>query len=135
MIRRPPRSTLFPYTTLFRSTLPLYRPPGVRLFHGHRQRAVRATGRPTAFRHAELATDRKRPLCHFHPRRSLYDAASHVEGGVSGLAAVFGRTASRRTAAGGQPEPSRDHPPGSASDGSVVALGVANRFRSRRSAR
>src|SRR2546430_13150067 len=27
MIRRPPRSTLFPYTTLFRSTLP----PGVRL--------------------------------------------------------------------------------------------------------
>src|SRR5256885_2957342 len=25
MIRRPPRSTLFPYTTLFRSTLPLNR--------------------------------------------------------------------------------------------------------------
>src|SRR2546422_10738693 len=24
MIRRPPRSTLFPYTTLFRSVLPLY---------------------------------------------------------------------------------------------------------------
>src|SRR5688572_32052322 len=29
MIRRPPRSTLFPYTTLFRST----RPDGVRLYH------------------------------------------------------------------------------------------------------
>src|SRR2546423_13150921 len=31
MIRRPPRSTLFPYTTLFRSTLlsgSLYNPPG-----------------------------------------------------------------------------------------------------------
>src|SRR6266540_4655194 len=26
MIRRPPRSTLFPYTTLFRSVLPLHRP-------------------------------------------------------------------------------------------------------------
>src|SRR5260221_6485106 len=26
MIRRPPRSTLFPYTTLFRSTLPLVSP-------------------------------------------------------------------------------------------------------------
>src|SRR5687767_15275520 len=25
MIRRPPRSTLFPYTTLFRSVMPLYR--------------------------------------------------------------------------------------------------------------
>src|SRR3712207_7263983 len=35
MIRRPPRSTLFPYTTLFRSPVPFglecfrYRPPGV----------------------------------------------------------------------------------------------------------
>src|SRR3712207_7291582 len=27
MIRRPPRSTLFPYTTLFRSTAELKRPP------------------------------------------------------------------------------------------------------------
>src|SRR3712207_9557627 len=26
MIRRPPRSTLFPYTTLFRSTIPLFLP-------------------------------------------------------------------------------------------------------------
>src|SRR3712207_9513297 len=36
MIRRPPRSTLFPYTTLFRSALPLARPavrqrPGPRI--------------------------------------------------------------------------------------------------------
>src|ERR1039458_10783971 len=28
MIRRPPRSTLFPYTTLFRSTGPAFRLPG-----------------------------------------------------------------------------------------------------------
>src|SRR3989454_635920 len=27
MIRRPPRSTLFPYTTLFRSSQPLFKPP------------------------------------------------------------------------------------------------------------
>src|SRR5437899_5805575 len=27
MIRRPPRSTLFPYTTLFRSEVPVVRPP------------------------------------------------------------------------------------------------------------
>src|SRR2546422_7004489 len=30
MIRRPPRSTLFPYTTLFRSRLPLGKPGGDR---------------------------------------------------------------------------------------------------------
>src|SRR6266542_6527532 len=30
MIRRPPRSTLFPYTTLFRSRSPPGRPPGAR---------------------------------------------------------------------------------------------------------
>src|SRR5256885_12349213 len=30
MIRRPPRSTLFPYTTLFRSLLPLVPPLGLR---------------------------------------------------------------------------------------------------------
>src|SRR3712207_8262187 len=29
MIRRPPRSTLFPYTTLFRSDQPVLRPPRV----------------------------------------------------------------------------------------------------------
>src|SRR2546426_4447528 len=31
MIRRPPRSTLFPYTTLFRSTAALSRMPGLRV--------------------------------------------------------------------------------------------------------
>src|SRR5258708_17509319 len=33
MIRRPPRSTLFPYTTLFRSFLPLGRDCGRKLVH------------------------------------------------------------------------------------------------------
>src|SRR5256885_6231229 len=35
MIRRPPRSTLFPYTTLFRSVLPLLGLAGI-LNHGRR---------------------------------------------------------------------------------------------------
>src|SRR2546430_12942224 len=39
MIRRPPRSTLFPYTTLFRS-----RPPPVRLDHEHHLRRVHQDG-------------------------------------------------------------------------------------------
>src|SRR5215467_15386499 len=34
MIRRPPRSTLFPYTTLFRSGQPRRRRPGARLRAG-----------------------------------------------------------------------------------------------------
>src|SRR3712207_7968091 len=47
MIRRPPRSTLFPYTTLFRSHLRRPAEPG-----GHHHRAER--GRPVAVRgHAE----------------------------------------------------------------------------------
>src|SRR2546430_8108336 len=39
MIRRPPRSTLFPYTTLFRSARHLAQPcPGRRRYHGRRLR-------------------------------------------------------------------------------------------------
>src|SRR6266536_4936739 len=41
MIRRPPRSTLFPYTTLFRSCAPPRSPFGAR----HRARGVRAQDR------------------------------------------------------------------------------------------
>src|SRR5436305_3384204 len=35
MIRRPPRSTLFPYTTLFRSRARARHATGRRLWHGH----------------------------------------------------------------------------------------------------
>src|SRR3712207_8924782 len=38
MIRRPPRSTLFPYTTLFRSRLPLRRRRRGRRAHGPQRR-------------------------------------------------------------------------------------------------
>src|SRR3989454_10547638 len=46
MIRRPPRSTLFPYTTLFRSRLPCSSSPGTSLMQfagqiwGHRPHAT-----------------------------------------------------------------------------------------------
>src|SRR2546430_8655611 len=47
MIRRPPRSTLFPYTTLFRSQ------------HLGRDRIAREQGRPVGEYLAHLRTDRK----------------------------------------------------------------------------
>src|SRR5689334_24098116 len=47
MIRRPPRSTLFPYTTLFRSHRRRQRPRVGRVRGGRRgEAAVRAGGRP-----------------------------------------------------------------------------------------
>src|SRR2546426_5498801 len=46
MIRRPPRSTLFPYTTLFRSTAPVSRRSrSDRDRSGHRHRRERASRR------------------------------------------------------------------------------------------
>src|SRR5207249_12310753 len=44
MLRRPPRSTLFPYTTLFRSLRPHRRPPREGVFEG------RLPGEPAAAR-------------------------------------------------------------------------------------
>src|SRR3712207_7915735 len=60
MIRRPPRSTLFPYTTLFRS-----------LLHG-----VAALGRPAVHGHP------RRPRV--APRRGGRRARHHAAGGVAG---------------------------------------------------
>src|SRR2546430_5722871 len=51
MIRRPPRSTLFPYTTLFRSPPPERPGPGSR---AHRNRSSAA--RPTRFARSEEHT-------------------------------------------------------------------------------
>src|SRR5256885_2460757 len=55
MIRRPPRSTLFPYTTLFRSVDVGVQDAHARALGGQRQRQV---GRGRALAHAALA-DRK----------------------------------------------------------------------------
>src|SRR3712207_7707121 len=60
MIRRPPRSTLFPYTTLFRSALDDADRQPARLpgLEGHGQRAG-ATGPPFALVDADPPGDRK----------------------------------------------------------------------------
>src|SRR3712207_8703592 len=44
MIRRPPRSTLFPYTTLFRSVAARERQRGEAAHHDHPQRSPRQVG-------------------------------------------------------------------------------------------
>src|SRR5690242_21410066 len=48
MIRPPPRSTLFPYTTLFRSSLPVCLPVSVLLPPASGQRVLRAPRLPGA---------------------------------------------------------------------------------------
>src|SRR2546430_7028273 len=55
MIRRPPRSTLFPYTTLFRSLLRVFRhdPPRI---HSSRRRTFPRSQSP---RYPQKTTDRK----------------------------------------------------------------------------
>src|SRR2546430_8151353 len=62
MIRRPPRSTLFPYTTLFRSARPA-RPPEVLLVverpAGPHLRRRLGDGEREHLRQLELALDRK----------------------------------------------------------------------------
>src|SRR3989442_3921314 len=59
MIRRPPRSTLFPYTTLFRSPRDhTQRPDHARLWL--HERAV-GGGRQAAARHRDPERDRRRP--------------------------------------------------------------------------
>src|SRR2546425_8729339 len=62
MIRRPPRSTLFPYTTLFRSR----RVPGVRAVEGRGARDRGAPDRAAAPLPADAARDRRLQLLHDH---------------------------------------------------------------------
>src|SRR2546425_6948340 len=54
MIRRPPRSTLFPYTTLFRSLVPHRVGPEVLGYLSEQQLAL---GRPAGTRHARCGVD------------------------------------------------------------------------------
>src|SRR3712207_8757609 len=62
MIRRPPRSTLFPYTTLFRSPAPQpgVDPPGPRVYGSPDRRVHPAwhRGQPRARRRVTAAPDR-----------------------------------------------------------------------------
>src|SRR5256885_10104034 len=57
MIRRPPRSTLFPYTTLFRSVQPRGDRDGPRILHPRGAPAI-----PAAMPHLRAATGQRRDL-------------------------------------------------------------------------
>src|SRR5688572_31361009 len=68
MIRRPPRSTLFPYTTLFRSLSPVGRGIAQRMpHHDH------------PHRHALCRTRETRPLCLRQDRKSTRLNSSHSQ--------------------------------------------------------
>src|SRR3712207_6970349 len=69
MIRRPPRSTLFPYTTLFRSLEPLEAGPGG--FHiGDGREALGRPGRPAPAGSAARAASASRAAAIRAPSRS-----------------------------------------------------------------
>src|SRR5256885_13138147 len=59
MIRRPPRSTLFPYTTLFRSPRAGHLPRGVRAREDLRQRQAAAHHRQDAHRKGDPLSDER----------------------------------------------------------------------------
>src|SRR2546426_3228073 len=81
MIRRPPRSTLFPYTTLFRSREPMRDPVAVRLEEGD-ARQVRAVLGERAVKVEEVPVERgkHRPdlTCITLDRKSTRLNSSHL---------------------------------------------------------
>src|SRR3989442_13004781 len=121
MIRRPPRSTLFPYTTLFRSLVqlaqPLVRPPQGQ---GLLERAVEAGRRDGALVHGERRVARARPLV----GAGELEQAAHRAGGfvVPGAVAVDRvlNSAIRQGDRGGRAMPERLAPPKSPGDGCGV---------------
>src|SRR2546425_8889464 len=83
MIRRPPRSTLFPYTTLFRSRRRAARAGGVRDPEGHlRARAEEARG------------GQRRMTTALHPK---YSFDTFVVGAANRLAVTAGRRSEEHT--------------------------------------
>src|SRR2546430_5235932 len=82
MIRRPPRSTLFPYTTLFRSQMPLYRSRNVLRCHldrfdvPHRDRkSTRLNSSHSQISYAVFCLKKKKS----HPRSSLQYVSRSLE--------------------------------------------------------
>src|SRR2546430_11573094 len=89
MIRRPPRSTLFPYTTLFRSTPPERIPSGAKLWHRSCARVPRCacscwTARTRSEEHTSelqsqsnlvcrLLLEKKKPRTKDHVRATRHD--------------------------------------------------------------
>src|SRR3712207_7983567 len=76
MIRRPPRSTLFPYTTLFRSRPPVVIPAGAVGVSG--ARAVAAGGTQHASADTRHVPDARRPLGRAPDRKSTRLNSSHA---------------------------------------------------------
>src|SRR5258708_18069280 len=74
MIRRPPRSTLFPYTTLFRSVRNRQRSPGERADNGARYGVFERVAQAGAVTHEVviLSIRRREP----NPRRIRHSARS-----------------------------------------------------------
>src|SRR3712207_8721369 len=66
MIRRPPRSTLFPYTTLFRSDRPGEDPRAHRRLHRARQADSRSDAYPAQGRRARVPRHRDRKSTHLN---------------------------------------------------------------------
>src|SRR3989475_1124720 len=92
MIRRPPRSTLFPYTTLFRSPTGRARAPTSSTAHARAPRTRRAPGGPAGrasrrrggslaelLAHEARALDERGELLPHDPARRLPEAAVGVE--------------------------------------------------------
>src|ERR1051325_5273659 len=89
MIRRPPRSTLFPYTTLFRSDVPPEDLAGVRARHPCDLDAL-LRGVRDAVQRPERTAVRQRPLGRARLLERLLEAGQddRVERGVDGLGAI-----------------------------------------------
>src|SRR2546422_1426666 len=98
MIRRPPRSTLFPYTTLFRSRLAPRRPPGIDGFQVRGQHLaqdilVRGCGGEGSKRRSEEHTSELQSRLHLvcrlllEKKKNRISASMHVHIGNSSLAA------------------------------------------------
>src|SRR2546430_13243198 len=89
MIRRPPRSTLFPYTTLFRSLRPVYVLLDLveRLLVDHRSHEVTEVRR---IAYSDVAKLGEHALADFRPERFRHVGAG---GGAAFLALVLERAA------------------------------------------
>src|SRR2546426_8996663 len=75
MIRRPPRSTLFPYTTLFRSEGPVRSQRGLLDGGGHR---VEASSGDVERHHLALLGDREQEVTEKRDRKSTRLNSSHL---------------------------------------------------------
>src|SRR2546430_7135255 len=83
MIRRPPRSTLFPYTTLFRSQqrLAMFPKVGERCERGHcnEPRSLYFRGEFDGDRRAEIFAEEKQTLGRYLDRKSTRLNSSHSQ--------------------------------------------------------